>query len=78
MPKPSFTVLQINDVKPGHPNHARRYFLHENTFGDLVKKVSAKREPDARLCSMTIHVEAGFQKGAFSYVDIYNGPDFPR
>jgi hypothetical protein len=71
----------MNDVEPGHPNHPGPHFLEPGKFSDLVKKVMAKRGPDAQLYSITPTLEAGFQKTCFNYADImdvYNRPDFPR
>jgi hypothetical protein len=73
--------LEMNTVNPGHPNHPGPHFLHDGKFSDLVKKVMAKREPDAQLYSITTDLEAGFQRTVFNYldiVDVYNRPDFPR
>jgi hypothetical protein len=73
--------MQMNDVKPGHPNHPGPIFLNDGKFSDLVKQVMAKRVPDAQLYEITTGLEAGFQKTVFKYpdiVEVYNRPDFPR
>jgi hypothetical protein len=73
--------IQMNDVKPGHPNHPGPHFLHDGKFSELVKQVMAKRVPDAQLYSITTSLEAGFHRIEFTYadiVDVYNRPDFPR
>jgi hypothetical protein len=62
--------VEMRRARWGEPIQTSPRMIHAGTVAECVTRVMGKRDPDRRIYSMTVPLEAGFGKAVLEFDDI--------